>query len=194
MVMMLEACTDDIEIRLPGGEGQCLAVIGSRLIRYLFEDPKSATPSSALRPVTIVCYLGLTIDHRLSWRPALASIRSDSRRSGGMASCIHASGRGCSPDIALRLFNTVASAGFFYAVTLVALQPAQWDVLDTLHRGVVRRLYRLPRSSPIGPTLAEAGETSLSLRARGSALHPIHSIYLTPEGRRLAEQLLDLPH
>ncbi|XP_075721852.1 uncharacterized protein LOC142765163 [Rhipicephalus microplus] len=141
-----------------------------------------------------VRYLDLTIDHRLSWRPALASIRSDTRRIGGMASCILASGRGCSPDIALRFFSSVASARVLYAVPLVALRPAQWDALDTLHRGVVRRLYALPRSSPIGPTLAEAGETSLSLRARGSALRHMHRMYLTPKGRRLAERLLDRPH
>ncbi|KAL3200312.1 hypothetical protein MRX96_043470 [Rhipicephalus microplus] len=72
--------------------------------------------------------------------------------------------------------------------------PGKWDALDTLHRGVVRRLYGLPRSSPIGPTLAEAGETSLSLRARGSVLRHIHRMYLTSEGRRLAGRLLDRPH
>ncbi|KAL3209998.1 hypothetical protein MRX96_037543 [Rhipicephalus microplus] len=98
-----------------------------------------------------------------------------------MASCILASARSCSPDFALRFFNAIASARVLYAVPLVALRPAQWDALDTLHHegiralhcGVVRRLYGLPRSSPIGPTLAEAGETSLSLRARGSALRHI---------------------
>ncbi|KAL3190558.1 hypothetical protein MRX96_020067 [Rhipicephalus microplus] len=87
-----------------------------------------------------------------------------------------------------------ASARVLYAVPLVALRPVQWAALDTLHRGVVRRLYGLPRSSPIGPTLAEAGETSLSLRARGSALRHIHRMYLTSEGRRLAGRLLDRPH
>ncbi|KAL3209947.1 hypothetical protein MRX96_037586 [Rhipicephalus microplus] len=72
-------------------------------------------------------------------------------------------------------------------------RPVQWAALDNLHRGVVRRLYGLPRTSPIGPTLAEAGETSLSLRARGSALRHIHRMYLTSEGRRLAGRLLDRP-
>ncbi|KAL3212270.1 hypothetical protein MRX96_036032 [Rhipicephalus microplus] len=120
---------------------------------------------------------------------------NDTRRIGGMASRILANGGGCSPDIALRFFNAVASARVLYAVPLVALRPAQWDALDTLHRGVVRRrLYGLPRSSPIGPTLAEAGETSLSLRVRGSALRHIHRMYLTSEGRRLAGRLLDRPH
>ncbi|KAL3188308.1 hypothetical protein MRX96_003633 [Rhipicephalus microplus] len=80
------------------------------------------------------------------------------------------------------------------AVPLVALRPTQWDALDTLHHGIVRRLYGLPRSPPIGPTLAESGETSLSLRARGNALRHIHRMYLLSEGRRLAGRLLDRPH
>ncbi|KAL3208366.1 hypothetical protein MRX96_039248 [Rhipicephalus microplus] len=58
-----------------------------------------------------------------------------------MASCILASGRGCPPDIALRFLNAVASARVFYAVPLIGLRPAQWDALDTLHRGVVRLPY-----------------------------------------------------
>ncbi|KAL3199690.1 hypothetical protein MRX96_043849 [Rhipicephalus microplus] len=111
-----------------------------------------------------------------------------------MASCVLASGRDCSLDIALRFLNAVASARVLYAVPLVALRPAQWDALDTLYHGVVRRLSGLSRSLPIGPTLAEAGETSLSLRARGSALRHIHRMYLTSEGRRLAGRLLDRPH
>ncbi|KAL3177784.1 hypothetical protein MRX96_038920 [Rhipicephalus microplus] len=107
-----------------------------------------------------------------------------------MASCILASGRGCLPDIALRFLDAEASARVFYAVPLIALRPAQWDALDTLHRGVVRRLYGLPGSSPIALTPAEAGEMSHSL----SALRLIHRMYLTPEGRRLAGRLLDRPH
>ncbi|XP_075721848.1 uncharacterized protein LOC142765159 [Rhipicephalus microplus] len=141
-----------------------------------------------------VRYVGLTIDHRLNWSPALASIRSDTRRIDGMASRILANDGGCSPDIALRFFNVVASARVLYAVPLVALRPVQWAALDNLLRGVVYLLYGLPRTSPIGPTLAEAGETSLSLRARGSALRHIHRMYLTSEGRRMAGRLLDRPH
>ncbi|KAL3177763.1 hypothetical protein MRX96_038901 [Rhipicephalus microplus] len=64
-----------------------------------------------------------------------------------MASCILASGRGCLPDIALRFLNAVALVRVFYVVPLIAPRPVQWDALDTLHLGVVRRLYGLPRSA-----------------------------------------------
>nr|XP_037285070.1 uncharacterized protein LOC119178004 [Rhipicephalus microplus] len=56
-----------------------------------------------------VRYLGLTMNHRLSWKPAIADIREGSRRSAGMASRLIAGGTRCSPDIALRLYNAVAS-------------------------------------------------------------------------------------
>ncbi|KAL3182554.1 hypothetical protein MRX96_007228 [Rhipicephalus microplus] len=116
----------------------------------------------------------------------MASIHSRSRRIDGMSSCILAGGRSCSPDIALRLFYMVASVRVLYAVPLFTLRPAQQHALDTLHRGVVHRLYGLPRSSPIGPTLEEAGETSLSLRARRRALRHIHRMCRMLKGRRLA--------
>ncbi|KAL3189784.1 hypothetical protein MRX96_020813 [Rhipicephalus microplus] len=58
----------------------------------------------------------------------------------------------------------------------------------------VHHFYGLQHPSPIGPILAEAGETSLLLPARGRALRLIHRMYLTPEGRRLSGQLLDCPH
>ncbi|KAH7998717.1 hypothetical protein HPB51_026385 [Rhipicephalus microplus] len=110
-----------------------------------------------------------------------------------MASCILASGRGCSLDIALGFFNAVASARLLYAVPLVALRPAQWDTLDTLHRGVVRCLYGLPRSSPIGPTLAEAGETFLTSGERQCvAPHSPHVPHV--RGTTPARRLLDRRH
>ncbi|KAL1479606.1 hypothetical protein MTO96_051719, partial [Rhipicephalus appendiculatus] len=91
-----------------------------------------------------------------------------------MASTLLAGGKGCSPDLALRMYNAVATARTLYAVPLVALRPAQWDTLDTDHRSVVRRLFGLPRTSPVGPTLSEAGQTSLSLRAKsGNPLRPL---------------------
>ncbi|KAL3228784.1 hypothetical protein MRX96_023686 [Rhipicephalus microplus] len=70
----------------------------------------------------------------------------------------------------------------------------QCATLGVDHRGVVRHLFGLPRSSPIGPTLAEAVQTLLSLRAKGAALRHLHRMHRTPEGRRFAARLLDRPH
>ncbi|KAL1479029.1 hypothetical protein MTO96_052208 [Rhipicephalus appendiculatus] len=43
--------------------------------------------------------------------------------------------------------------------------------LDADHRNAVREFYGLPHTSPVGPTLAEAGETIISLRATKLALN-----------------------
>ncbi|KAL3224047.1 hypothetical protein MRX96_049653 [Rhipicephalus microplus] len=94
------------------------------------------------------------IDKRLSWKPTLADIHKSSRRIAGMASSIVAGGKGCSPDIALRLYNAIASAKALYAILFVTPRPVQRAVFDADHNGVVRRLFGFLRTSPIGPTLA----------------------------------------
>ncbi|KAL3175131.1 hypothetical protein MRX96_040525 [Rhipicephalus microplus] len=111
-----------------------------------------------------------------------------------MASRLIAGGSGCSPDIALRMYNAVASARTLCVVHLLGFKPTQWATLDVDHRGLVRCLFGLPRSSPIRPYLAEACQTLLSLRAKCAALRHLHRIHRTPEGRRFAARLLDRLH
>ncbi|KAL3217182.1 hypothetical protein MRX96_006087, partial [Rhipicephalus microplus] len=53
-----------------------------------------------------VCYLGITLDHRLSWKPAVASHQLSSRRVAGAASSLLARDKDCSPDITLGMYNT----------------------------------------------------------------------------------------
>ncbi|KAL1466313.1 hypothetical protein MTO96_042825 [Rhipicephalus appendiculatus] len=71
----------------------------------------------------------------------------------------------------------LATARRLYAVPLVALRPAQWDTLNTDHRSVVRRLYGLPRTSPVGPTLAEAvAPRSDSSASPATGVHRVRSV------------------
>ncbi|XP_037515372.1 uncharacterized protein LOC119391795 [Rhipicephalus sanguineus] len=141
-----------------------------------------------------VRYLGLTIDHRLSWNPAIAEIRKGSRNIARVASCVLAGGKGCSPVLALRLYNAVATARTLYSVQLVGLKPIQWESLDVVHRGAVRRIFALPRTSPVGPTLAETNQLPLSLRAKAGALRHVHRMHQTQQGQQLAIRLLSRPN
>ncbi|KAH7976271.1 hypothetical protein HPB52_010440 [Rhipicephalus sanguineus] len=141
-----------------------------------------------------VRYLGLTIDHRLSWKPAIAEIRKGSRNIARVASCVLAGGKGCSPVLALRLYNAVATARTLYSVQLVGLNPIQWESLDVVHRGAVRRIFALPRTSPVGPTLAETNQLPLSLRAKAGALRHVHRMHQTQQGQQLAIRLLSRPN
>ncbi|KAH7935085.1 hypothetical protein HPB52_003689 [Rhipicephalus sanguineus] len=141
-----------------------------------------------------VRYLGLTIDHRLSWKPAIAEIRKGSRNIARVASCVLAGGKGCSPVLALRLYNAIATARTLYSVQLVGLNPIQWESLDVVHRGAVRRIFALPRTSPVGPTLAETNQLPLSLRAKAGALRHVHRMHQTQQGQQLAIRLLSRPN
>ncbi|XP_037577084.1 uncharacterized protein LOC119459352 [Dermacentor silvarum] len=73
-----------------------------------------------------VRYLGLLIDHRLSWQPAVAALRKGSRQVAGAARSLMARGQGCSPSLALRMYNAVASARVLYGLPLAELHPSKW--------------------------------------------------------------------
>lgn len=111
-----------------------------------------------------------------------------------MASSLLARGKGCSPEMALHLYNAVASARILYGLALVELKPRQWDTLEADQRGVIRGTFALPRTSQVGPTLAEAHQTPISLRAKACAFQHIERMHMTREGGRLASQLLCLPN
>nr|XP_037289453.1 uncharacterized protein LOC119183021 [Rhipicephalus microplus] len=140
-----------------------------------------------------VQYLGITIDHRLSWKPAVTSHRLSCRRVAGAASSLLARGKGCSPDIALRMYNAVAGARALYAFSCISLRPNQWETLETAHRGIMRRLFGMPRASPVGVTYAETGQFPLSLRAKACALRHIERMHMTRGGKALVHRLLSLP-
>ncbi|KAL3172691.1 hypothetical protein MRX96_012743 [Rhipicephalus microplus] len=130
-----------------------------------------------------VLYLGITLDHHLSCKPAVASHQLSSRRVAGAASSPLTRGKGCSPDIALRMYNAVAGARALYAFSLVALRASQWKTLETQHRGVTRRLFGMPRTSPAGMTYAETNQFPLSFRAKACALRHVERMHMTRGGQ-----------
>ncbi|XP_072145536.1 uncharacterized protein [Dermacentor andersoni] len=140
-----------------------------------------------------VRYLGLVIDRRLNWRAAVAALRKGAAQVAGAARSLLARGQGCSPTLALRLYNSVASARILYALPLADLQPTHWKVMDADHRAVVRQFLCLPRSSQSGATLAEAGETPISLRAEGRALNHVERLHRSRHGQQLISRLHSLP-
>ncbi|KAH7986885.1 hypothetical protein HPB52_024665 [Rhipicephalus sanguineus] len=181
-----------IGLQLSPAKTEALVVHPSPIARYVV--PQLSFRGTVLPWQRTVRYLGVTLDHRLSWKPAVTSQRKSARRVAHMASSLLARGNGCSPEMALRLYNAVASARILYGLALVNLKPSQWDVLDADHRGVTRRMFALPRTSPVGPTLAETHQTPISLRAKACALRHIERMHMTREGGRLACRLLSLPH
>nr|XP_050035648.1 uncharacterized protein LOC126531983 [Dermacentor andersoni] len=101
-----------------------------------------------------VTYLGLTIDHRLSWIPAVKAVTSKVRRVQGAVSKMQQRGRGCTVKWALRMNQAAATSILLYALPLVLLSPARKQQLERLHRSAVRSILGLPKHSRIAATLA----------------------------------------
>ncbi|XP_075732420.1 uncharacterized protein LOC119185098 [Rhipicephalus microplus] len=141
----------------------------------------------------VVKYLGLTIDHRLTWIPAAKAAATKVRRVQGAISRLQLRGRGCSTKWALQLNQAAASSVLLYAFPLVSLTPARRSLLEGLHRGALRAILGLPKSSPVAATLAEAGEWPLTLRMLQRALGHIDRLHRATDGRALLERLRSQP-
>ncbi|XP_072145534.1 uncharacterized protein [Dermacentor andersoni] len=181
----------------PTSIGYAAAKTKALIVHPRYEGQYS-TPGFTLHGVLLpwekrVRYLGLVIDRRLNWRAAVAALRKGAAQVAGAARSLLARGQGCSPTLALRLYNSVASARILYALPLADLQPTQWKVMDADHRAVVRQFLCLPRSSQSGATLAEAGETPISLRAEGRALNHVERLHRSRHGQQLISRLHSLP-
>ncbi|KAL3188289.1 hypothetical protein MRX96_003615 [Rhipicephalus microplus] len=112
-----------------------------------------------------------------------------------MASRILAKGRGCSPDIALRFFNAVASARILYAVpacraTIRTVGRTRWTLSTVVVYAACMACRARRRSVPPWRRLARRPS---HFGREASALRHIHRMYLTSEGRRLAGRLLVRP-
>ncbi|XP_037507057.1 uncharacterized protein LOC119383121 [Rhipicephalus sanguineus] len=140
-----------------------------------------------------VKYLGLTIDHRLTWIPAAKAAAAQVTRVQGAISKLQQRGRGCSTKWALRLNQASASSVLLYAFPLVSLTPARRLHLEGLHRKALRAILGLPKCSPMAATLAEAGEWPLSLRMLQRALGHIDRLHRAADGRTLLERLRSQP-
>ncbi|XP_075735269.1 uncharacterized protein LOC119170629 [Rhipicephalus microplus] len=141
----------------------------------------------------VVKYLGLTIDHWLTWIPAAKAAATKVRLVQGVISRLQLRGRGCSTKWALRLNQAAASLVLLYAFPLVNLTPARGSLLEGLHRGAPRAILGLPKSSPVAATLAEAGEWPLTLRMLQRALGYIDCLHRATDGRALLERLRSQP-
>lgn len=159
-----------------------------------FSTPRLSLHGAPIPWSKTVRYLGVTIDTRMSWRPAVNAMRKNNRKVLLAARALLARGRGCTPTLALRVYNAVASARALYAAPVASLSPLQWDELDTEHRNAVREIYGLPPGSQVGPTLAEAGEMPLSLRSTQRTLNHVLRLKNSRQGRLLVEQLYSRPH
>ncbi|KAL1484440.1 hypothetical protein MTO96_032578 [Rhipicephalus appendiculatus] len=73
-----------------------------------FENPRLSLRGTLIPWSTKVRYLGVTLDCRFSWRPAVVDLRKTNRKVLVAAHGLLARGRGGTPKLALRVYNGVA--------------------------------------------------------------------------------------
>ncbi|XP_037501541.1 uncharacterized protein LOC119375435 [Rhipicephalus sanguineus] len=148
------------------------------------------TPIPWSRTVT---YLGLQIDHRLTWIPAVKAVTTRAARVQTMVGRILLRGRGCPRRVALRLYHGAATSAMLYALPLVQLSLRRKDQLEKPHRLAIRTFLGLPRSSPVAATLAEAQASPVSLLMLRQALLHVDRMHRAPEGAALLQRLEGRP-
>ncbi|KAH7959820.1 hypothetical protein HPB49_014044 [Dermacentor silvarum] len=124
-----------------------------------------------------VRYLGLTIDHRLTWLPAVKRLRAAMHQVEG----------------AVRALLALALSRVLYALPLCNLRPHLWRRIDGDHRRVLRMCHGLPSASRVAETLAETGAWPVSLTADLRALGHLERLSRAPGAGPMLSYLRELP-
>lgn len=141
-----------------------------------------------------VVYLGATLDCRLNWREHLKSVRSRINRAQQAIQKLVARGRGCSPELAVRIYMAIGAVHVMYALSQASLTTAAWKKLELQHNASLRLCLGLPRQSKVASTLAEAGALPLRLQALRQGLNFVARLKLAPDGQALLERFRARPH
>ncbi|XP_075526583.1 uncharacterized protein LOC142558319 [Dermacentor variabilis] len=177
-------------------------VISARKTEAMLLHPRAAARRTAPRLhlegvqlpwSTAVTYLGLRIDHRLSWLPAVKTLHVQVLRVRKAVSQLLARGQGCTTGWALRLYNAAATSRLRYALPLVALTPARLKKLELQHRAAIRLCLGAPLSSQVAATLAEAATWPLSLLLLQQGLRHVDRLHHGPDGSALLSRLRSRP-
>ncbi|XP_070392586.1 uncharacterized protein [Dermacentor albipictus] len=138
-------------------------------------------------------YLGLRIDHRLTWLPATNALCTQTLRFLKAISQLLARVQGCTTRWALQLFEAVATSRLLYALPLVALPPPCLRKLGLQHRSTMRVCLGVPRTSQVAAILAEAGTWALSLLFLQQGLRHVDRLHHAADDHPLLTHLRSRP-
>ncbi|XP_077492128.1 uncharacterized protein LOC144103186 [Amblyomma americanum] len=179
-------------------------VLSATKSEAILVHPRGARATAEIRTLQIdgtnlpwrqqVRYLGLTIDHRLTWIPADKPLLLHLDRVGRTAVRLLARGNGCSATWAIRLFEAAGTSAVLYALPLVTLKAARLNRLEIARRKWIRRLLGVPRTSQTPATLAEAGVLPLNLLLLQRGLTHTDRLHHVPDGEAPCARLLGRPH
>ncbi|XP_049271245.1 uncharacterized protein LOC125758265 [Rhipicephalus sanguineus] len=192
----LQQTLDGAASRHPSSRGIGLQVSPTKI--GLMVHPRAAAREQKLilngRPMAWskeVTYLGLRIDHRLTWIPAVKAAVTKAARVQSMVSKLLLRGRGCPRKLALQLYHGTATAVIQYALPMVQLSWHRKEQLVKQHRSAIRAFLGLPRCSPVAATLAEA-QTSPVFLLMLPLLH-VDRLHCTSDGEALLRRIKDRP-
>ncbi|XP_072144402.1 uncharacterized protein [Dermacentor andersoni] len=140
-----------------------------------------------------VTYLGLTIDHRLTWVASVKRLRAASLRVERAVSRLLARWQGCPPSFAVSVYGAMVRSRVFYALPLCDVRDSLWRAVDRDHRRVLRVCHGLPRMLRLAETLGETGAWPPSLTADLRALDHIERHSRAPGTGPILSLLRDLP-
>lgn len=77
-------------------------------------------------------YLGIIIQHRISWLPLVQKLRGQLIALQRAIRCLAARGRGCSQEWALRVYDAAGVSHILYALTLATPSKTNWAKVVTI--------------------------------------------------------------
>lgn len=165
------------------GPDRCLLPTRARL--FLIDEP--------IPRVRSLIYLGLLIDDRVTWRPAVKTT---------LLRCLHqlltlrssqGKGWGNSQQSMLHLYRSFIFSRLLYALFLMSTASSQWELLETFHRLALTICLGVPSNAPNIPTLIEAEYIPLYLQAEECAMWHLEHLHRASSGTLLLKWLLDRP-
>ncbi|XP_077552120.1 uncharacterized protein LOC144166486 [Haemaphysalis longicornis] len=140
-----------------------------------------------------VTHLGLLVDCQLSWIPATKALQ---KRAAGVLHGVRqllARGNGCSHQVALRIYSSMASSAVLYALPLVHLTRRRWEQRELDQRRAIRLCLGLPRHSPVAATHTEAATWPIEMRALQTGLRHIYRLRKSLDGAALLQRFRGRP-
>lgn len=118
----------------------------------------------------VFTYLGLIIDDRVNWRPAVQQALATSRRLLKNMHRLCGTSWGNGQMSMLRLYKGLVMSRMMYALPLINIAGPQWDSLERLHRVASRFCLGIPSFANNVTTITKAQEKPLRHHAGSRAL------------------------
>ncbi|XP_040078070.1 uncharacterized protein LOC120849872 [Ixodes scapularis] len=143
-------------------------------------------------PVPIVkqaTYLGLKLDDRVSWQPAVSTVLKNNKKTTSILRILGGVRRGTSQRMMLQLYHGLIKARTPYALPLLDLNRRQWASLERAQRVALRICLGVPRTASSRHTLVESGTNTVQNAATERALRHLIRMQETPSTVSLVKNI-----